>query len=166
MKNDFYQVVIDSKIGKNTKLWRFINLYGCTVGEDCSIGAFVEIQKGVTVGNKVKVQSHSFICEGVTIKDNVFVGHHVVFINDNYPRATNAKGQKAVRRDWKLLPIMVKKGASVGSNATILGGITIGKYAMVGAGSVVTKNVPDYAIVCGNPAKIVGYIKSKKLMAL
>jgi acetyltransferase-like isoleucine patch superfamily enzyme len=159
MKNDLYQVIIDSKIGKNTKLWRFVNLYGCTVGKDCSIGAFVEIQQGVTIGNNVRIQSHTFICEGVTIETNAFIGHHVVFINDKYPRSTNAKGRKATRKDWKLLPILVKKGASIGSNATILGDITIGKHAMIGAGSVVTKNVPDYAVVAGNPAQIIGHIK-------
>lgn len=159
MKNNLYQIIIDSKIGKNTKLWRFINLYGCTVGKDCLIGAFVEIQQGVTIGNKVRIQSHTFICEGVTIEDNVFIGHHVVFVNDNHPRATNRKGKQTTRKDWKLLPILVKKGASIGSNATILGDITIGKYAMIGAGSVVTKNVPDYAIVAGNPERIIGNMK-------
>lgn len=123
------------------------------------IGTFVEIQKGARIGNKVRIQSHSFVCEGVTIEDNVFIGHHVVFINDKYPRATNTKGEIITPNDWKLLPIVVKEGASLGSNATILGGISIGKKALVGAGSVVTKNVPDYAIVAGNPARVIGQVK-------
>ena len=153
MRNDLYQVIIDCKIGKDTKLWRFINLYGCTIGEACLIGSFVEIQSGVVIGNKVRVQSHSFICEGVTIEDDVFIGHHVVFINDNYPRSTNKQGSPITRDDWHLLPIVVKRGASIGSNVTILGGVTIGEYAMVGAGSVVTKDVPARSTVVGNPAR-------------
>jgi len=153
------QRIIDCTIGKRTKLWNFINLYGCTIGCDCLIGAFVEIQKNVVIGNKVRVQSHSFICEGVKLEDEVFVGHHVVFINDNYPHATNKLGQPITPTDWKLLPILVKKGASVGSNATILGGITIGEKALIGAGSVVTKNVPPGAVVAGNPARIIGNVK-------
>jgi UDP-2-acetamido-3-amino-2,3-dideoxy-glucuronate N-acetyltransferase len=153
MSDDLYQTVINCTIGKRTKLWRYINLYGCTIGDDCLIGTFVEIQSGVIIGNKVRVQSHSFICDGVTIEDNVFIGHHVVFINDKYPRATNANGDPITTADWKLLPIRVKKGASIGSNVTILGGITIGENAIVGAGSVVTHTVPDNVTVFGNPAK-------------
>ena len=153
MGNNFYQVITDCKIGKNTKLWKFINLYGCTIGDNCMIGSFVEIQNSVKIANNVRVQSHTFICEGVTIRDDVFVGHGVVFINDNHPRAVNAKGKPIARKDWKLLPIVVKKGASIGSNATILGGVTIGEHAMVGAGSVVTKDVPARATVVGNPAR-------------
>jgi len=159
MKNNSYQAIIDCKIGKNTKLWRFINIYGCTIGDNCLIGAFVEIQDGVKIGNKVRIQSHTFICEGVTIEDDVFIGHGVAFVNDNYPRAVNKKGKPIDRKDWNLLPVIVKKGASIGSNATILGGITIGEHAMVGAGSVVTKNVLSYSTVAGNPARV---IKMKK----
>jgi acetyltransferase-like isoleucine patch superfamily enzyme len=159
MKTNANQRIIDCTIGKNTKLWDFINLYGCTIGHDCLIGSFVEIQKNVVIGNKVRVQSHSFICEGVTIEDNVFVGHHVVFINDNYPRATNKKGEPITPSDWKLLPIVIQKGAAVGSGAVLLGGITVGEKAIVGAGSVVTKNVPARSIVAGNPAKIIGTVK-------
>jgi UDP-2-acetamido-3-amino-2,3-dideoxy-glucuronate N-acetyltransferase len=155
MKNNSYQAVIGCTIGKNTKLWRFINLYGCTIGDGCLIGSFVEIQNNVVIGNRVRVQSHTFICEGVTVEDDVFVGHGVVFINDNYPHAVNAKGKPISRKDWKLLPIIVKKGASIGSNATILGGVTIGEHAIVGAGSVVTKDVPARATVVGNPARSV-----------
>jgi UDP-2-acetamido-3-amino-2,3-dideoxy-glucuronate N-acetyltransferase len=159
MKNNLYQIVIDSKIGKNTKLWRFINLYGCTIGDHCLIGSFVEIQNGVIIGDRVRVQSHTFICEGVTVENDVFIGHGVVFINDKYPRATNKQGKPITRSGWKLLPIVVKKGASIGSNATILGGVTIGEYAMVGAGSVVTKDVPDGTTVAGNPARIKGRMR-------
>ncbi len=159
MTNSQFQTIVDCSIGKGTKLWSYVNLYGCKIGENCLIGAFVEIQAGVIIGDKVRVQSHSFICDGVTIKDNVFIGHHVVFINDKYPRATNTKGDVITPKDWKLLPITVKEGASVGSNTTILGGLTIGKKALVGAGSVVTKNVPDYAIVAGNPARVIGKVK-------
>ncbi len=132
------------KIGKGTIVRPFVNLYGCTIGRDCMIGTFVEIQRGVKVGDNVRVQSHSFICEGVTIEDNVFIGHGVMFINDNHPKAGVP---------WKLLPVLVKKGSSIGSNATILGGVTIGNNALVGAGSVVTKDVPDGTTVVGNPAK-------------
>jgi acetyltransferase-like isoleucine patch superfamily enzyme len=135
-------------IGKGTVVRPYVNLYGCRIGEDCMIGTFVEIQKGAIVGNHVRVQSHSFICEGVTVEDDVFIGHGVVFINDNHPRANTP---------WKLLPVLVRKGASIGSNATILGGVTIGEKALIGAGSVVTKNVPDGATVAGNPAKIINH---------
>ena len=159
MQDNFYQNIVDCAIGQRTTLRKFINLYGCVIGDDCMIGTFVEIQKGARIGNKVRIQSHSFVCEGVTIEDNVFIGHHVVFINDKYPRATNTKGEIITPNDWKLLPIVVKEGASLGSNATILGGISIGKKALVGAGSVVTKNVPDYAIVAGNPARVIGQVK-------
>jgi acetyltransferase-like isoleucine patch superfamily enzyme len=135
-----------NKIGKGTVLNKFINLYGCTIGRDCMIGTFVEIQKGAVIGNRVRVQSHSFICEGVTIEDDVFIGHGVIFINDNHPKVPTT--------GWKLLPVRVKKGASIGSNATILGGVIIGEKAVIGAGAVVTKNVPNRATVAGNPAGI------------
>lgn len=159
MKNNSYQIIKDCKIGKNTKLWAFLNLYGCIIGDDCVIGSFVEIQNGVTIGNNVKIQSHAFICEGVTIEDTVFVGHNVVFINDKYPRAVTAKGKLKSHKDWNVSPVVVKKGSSIGSNATILCGVTIGEYAMVGAGSVVTKDVPAYSTVVGIPARV---IKTKK----
>lgn len=144
------QFITNCTIGKRTKIWQFVNLYGCRIGQDCMIGTFVEIQKGSRIGNRVRVQSHTFICEGITIEEDVFVGHHVVFINDKYPR---------VDKKMDFLKTVVKQGASIGSNATILGGITIGKHAIVGAGAVVTKDVPDFAVVAGNPAKILRYTK-------
>jgi len=162
MEDKDFQNIVNCNIGKGTTLRRFINLYGCTIGEQCLIGTFVEVQKGVVIGNKVRIQSHAFICEGVTVDDDVFISHHVVFINDNYPHATNKKGQVISPADWKLLRTHVEHGASIGSNATILGGVTIGIKALVGAGSVVTKDVPDGAIVVGNPARIVGYVKDKE----
>lgn len=136
-------------------------MYGCKVGNNSSIGSFVEIQKDVVIGDRIKIQSHSFICEGVIIEDDVFIGHHVVFINDNYPRSINKSGRLKTKGDWKLLKTLVKKGASIGSNSTILGGITIGENAMVGAGSVVTKNVEENAIVVGNPARVTGSVVKK-----
>lgn len=162
MPDNPYQQIVNCTIGKHTVVRTFVNLYGCSIGEHSMIGAFVEVQKGAVIGNKVRVQSHSFICEGVTIEDHVFIGHHVVFINDKYPRATNSKGQIISPKDWKLLLTVVKYGASIGSNATILGGVTIGRKSMIGAGSVVTKSIPDFAIAVGNPAKIVGYVNEKK----
>lgn len=152
-------ILRDSTIGANTKIWHFANLFECRVGRDCIIGSYVEIQAGVVVGNTVKIGSHSFVCTGVTIEDACYIGHHVVFTNDKYPRATNLDGSTKKTGDWEMLPTIVKKGASIGSNTTILCGITIGEKALVGAGSVVTKNVPDSAIVVGNPARVVGSVK-------
>jgi acetyltransferase-like isoleucine patch superfamily enzyme len=145
----------DVKLGKNVKLAKFINLYGCTIGDGTKIGAFVEVQKNAKVGRNCKVSSHTFICEGVTIEDNVFVGHGVTFINDTYPRATNPKGRLQTDADWKVEPTLIRNGASIGSNSTIL---TIGKNAMVGAGSVVTRDVPPHAVVAGNPARLKRYL--------
>ena len=150
------------RIGINTKVNDFVNLYGCEIGNNSMIGAFVEIQKNVVIGNNVKVESHTFICSGVMIKDNVFIGHHVVFINDKYPRAVSIQGTLKTEKDWELLQTIVEKGASIGSNTTILGGVTIGKDAIVGAGSVVTKNVLSGEVVAGNPAKkLVVKVKNK-----
>ena len=149
----------DVKLGKNVRLSNFINLYGCQIGDETKIGAFVEIQKNASVGKSCKVSSHTFICEGVVIEDEVFIGHGVVFINDSYPRATTAEGNMQTESDWKVEPTVIKKGASIGSGATILSNTSIGENAIVGAGSVVTKDVPANAIVVGNPAKILRYIE-------
>ena len=155
MKNEFVCVSDDVKLGKNVRLSRFINLYGCSVGDNTKIGAFVEVQKKAKVGKNCKISSHTFICEGVTIEDNVFIGHNVTFINDKYPRATNGEGELQTDADWRVEPTLVRKGASVGSGATILGNVTIGENAIIGAGSLVTKDVPPNAIAAGNPAKII-----------
>jgi len=144
----------DVKLGDNVKIFDFVNLYGCTIGDNTKIGTFVEIQKNAFIGKNCKISSHTFICEGVHIKDNCFIGHSVVFINDKIPRATNKSGTLQDENDWACIPTYVEEGASIGSNATILCGITIGKNAIVGAGAVVTKDVPPFAIVIGNPAKI------------
>jgi len=152
----------DVVLGEGVVLQDYINLYGCTIGDDTRIGPFVEVQKNAFVGKRCKIQSHTFICEGVTIEDDVFVGHGVMFINDIYPRATNEDGGLQTEADWHVIKTIVKNGASVGSNATILGGITVGTGAIIGAGSVVTKNVPDHTIVAGNPAKIIRRIKDFK----
>ena len=142
-------------LGPNVYLGDFINLYGCRIGANTKIGPFVEIQKGSAVGMNCKIQSHSFICEGVTIEDDVFIGHGVMFINDRYPRAASAAGTLQTEADWQVVPTSIKKGASIGSNATILCGVTVGEGSIVGAGSVVTKDVPPDVIVAGNPAKMV-----------
>ena len=142
------------KLGKNVRLHDFVNLYGCEIGDDVRIGTFVEIQKGVRIGKRCKISSHAFICEGVTLEDEVFVGHNVTFTNDRYPRATNDNGQLQTDADWECIRTLVKRGASIGSGATLLCGITIGEKAMIGAGSVVTKDVPAGATVAGNPARI------------
>jgi acetyltransferase-like isoleucine patch superfamily enzyme len=142
------------KLGRDVKLSKFINLYGCEIGDDTKIGAFVEIQKNASVGKRCKISSHTFICEGVTIEDNVFVGHSVAFINDSYPRATTAEGGMQTESDWKVEKTLVKKGASIGSGSTILANVTIGENAIVGAGSVVTRDVPPNSIAYGNPARV------------
>lgn len=150
-----YQAVApDVKLGKDVKLARFINLYGCEIGDETKIGAFVEIQKGAKVGKRCKISSHTFICEGVTIEDNVFIGHGVTFINDTYPRATTTSGDLQTEKDWKVEQTLVKRGASIGSGATVMCRVTIGEHAIVGAGSVVTRNVRPRSIVWGNPARL------------
>jgi acetyltransferase-like isoleucine patch superfamily enzyme len=148
----------DVKLGKDVKLSKFINLYGCEIGDESKIGAFVEIQKNATVGKRCKISSHTFICEGVIIEDNVFIGHGVTFINDSYPRATTAEGGLQTEADWKVERTIIRKGASIGSGATILSGTTVGENSIVGAGSVVTKDVPANSIVAGNPARVLRYI--------
>ena len=152
--NEFVCIAADVKLGKDVRLSKFINLYGCEIGDETKIGAFVEIQKNASVGRRCKISSHTFVCEGVTIEDQVFVGHGVVFINDTYPRATTEPGDLQTQRDWKVEPTLVKKGASIGSGSTILSNVTIGEHAIVGAGSVVTHDVPAGAIVVGNPARV------------
>jgi acetyltransferase-like isoleucine patch superfamily enzyme len=159
--SEYVCISSDVKLGKGVKFSKFINLYGCEVGDDVKIGAFVEIQKNAKVGNNCKISSHSFICEGVTIEDNVFIGHGVTFINDMYPRATNAGGRLQTESDWTVAPTVVKRGASVGSGATILANVVIGEGAIVGAGSVVTHNVAARSIVAGNPARLLRYIASE-----
>lgn len=154
MNNDYLCISDDVKLGKDVKLAKFINLYGCTVGDGTKIGAFVEIQKNAVIGRNCKISSHSFICEGVTIEDEVFIGHNVTFINDSYPRAANPDGSLQTEADWKVEPTLIKKGASIGSSVTILANVTIGERAVIGAGSVVTKDIPADVIAAGNPAKI------------
>src|SRR5271169_511252 len=155
---EFRRIAPDVKLGRDIKLAKFINLYGCEIGDETKIGAFVEVQKNAKIGKCCKISSHSFICEGVTIEDNVFIGHGVTFINDSYPRATTLEGNLQTEADWKVEPTVIKKGASIGSGATILPNTNIGENAIVGAGSVVTKDVPPSAIVVGNPAKVLRYI--------
>jgi len=157
--SEYCCIAPDVKLGKGVKLSKFINMYGCEVGDDTKIGAFVEIQKNASVGRQCKISSHTFICEGVTIEDNVFIGHGVMFINDIYPRAT-ANGQLQTEADWKVERTVIKNGASIGTGATILANVTIGENAIVGAGSVVTKDVPANCIVAGNPAKVLRKIES------
>jgi len=147
-------IASDVKVGNRVRIHDFTNLYGCTIGDDTKVGTFVEIQKGAVIGRRCKVSSHTFICEGVMIEDDVFIGHNVTFINDRFPRATNAQGQLQTEQDWKCEPTLVRKGASIGSGVTLLCGVTVGERAIVGAGSLVTKDVPPCAIVAGNPARI------------
>jgi acetyltransferase-like isoleucine patch superfamily enzyme len=149
----------DVKLGRDVKLSQFINLYGCEIGDETKVGAFVEIQKNAVVGKRCKISSHTFVCEGVIIEDNVFIGHGVTFINDSYPRATTGEGSLQTEADWKVERTVIRKGASIGSGSTILANTTIGENAIVGAGSVVTKDVPANSIVAGNPAKVLRYIE-------
>jgi len=157
---DFCRIAPDVKLGKDVKIFAFVNLYGCTIGDNSKIGTFVEIQKDAIIGKNVKVSSHTFICEGVEIEDNVFVGHNVSFINDKYPRSANGDGSLQTEADWKVVKTRVKKGASIGTSVTILCGVTIGENAIVGAGSVVTKDVPDHAVVAGNPARLLRKVEA------
>ena len=156
---DTIRIAPDVKLGDDVKIFSFVNLYGCEIGDETKIGAFVEIQRGARVGRRVKVSSHSFICEGVTIEDEVFIGHGVMFINDKYPRASNQDGSLQTEGDWEFFPTLVKRRASLGSNSTILCGLTIGEGAIIGAGSVVTKDVPPFTIVAGNPARVIRKIE-------
>lgn len=159
--DSYVRIASDVKLGRDVKYYGFVNLYGCEIGDDTRIGTFVEIQKGARIGARCKISSHTFICEGVAVEDEVFVGHGVTFINDRYPRATNAEGQLQTEADWSCQNTLVKRGASIGSGATILGGVTIGEYAVVGAGSVVTRDVPANSVVAGNPARILRKVNSR-----
>jgi UDP-2-acetamido-3-amino-2,3-dideoxy-glucuronate N-acetyltransferase len=158
---EYCRIAPDVKLGKNVSIHAFVNLYGCTIGEDTEIGAFVEVQKGARIGRRCKISSHSFVCEGVSIDDGVFVGHGVMFINDIYPRAVTDEGNLQTESDWSVIRTRVKSGASLGSNSTIMAGVTIGEGAMVGAGAVVTRDVPDYAIAVGVPARITGDVRER-----
>jgi UDP-2-acetamido-3-amino-2,3-dideoxy-glucuronate N-acetyltransferase len=160
-QSDNRQIAPDVKLGKGVRIFGFTNLYGCEIGDDTKIGTFVEVQKGAKIGRRCKVSSHSFICEGVTIEDEVVIGHNVTFINDRFPRAT-AGGQLQTEADWTCVPTLIKRGASIGSSATILCGITIGEGAIIGAGSVVTKNVAPHTVVAGNPARILKKVPADK----
>ena len=152
--DNYARIAPDVRLGRGVLIYGFVNLYGCEIGDDAKIGAFVEIQRGAKIGSRVKVSSHSFICEGVTVEDEVFIGHGVMFTNDRYPRATNGDGILQTAEDWAVIPTVVKRRASIGSNATILCGVTIGEGAIVGAGSIVTRDVPPHSIVAGNPARV------------
>lgn len=160
MRGEFCLIAPDVVLGRDVAIYNFVNLYGCRIGDSTKIGSFVEIQKGVQIGRNCKVSSHTFICEGVTVEDEVFIGHGVNFINDKYPRATASDGQLQTEADWTVERTLVRRGASIGTNATILGGITIGERAIVGAGAVVTRDVPAGAIVAGNPARVLKTVTS------
>lgn len=160
--NTYLSISPDVKLGKGVRLSKFINLYGCEIGDETKVGAFVEVQKNAKVGKKCKISSHSFICEGVTIEDNVFIGHGVTFINDTYPRAATSDGRLQTEADWRVEPTLVKSGASIGSGSTILSKVTIGENAIVGAGSVVTRDVPANVIVAGNPARFLRSVGAQR----
>ena len=162
-RGDFVRIAPDVILGKHVQIYAFVNLYGCQIGDYSKIGTFVEIQRGSQIGQRVKVSSHTFICEGVTIEDEAFIGHGVMFINDRYPRSTTEDGSLQAAEDWTCIPTLVKKRASIGSNATVLCGVTIGEGAIVGAGSVVTRDVPPHAIVAGSPARVIRYIEATQL---
>jgi acetyltransferase-like isoleucine patch superfamily enzyme len=149
------------RVGKDVKIFNFVNAYGCSIDDGSKVGAFVEIQKGATIGKNCKISSHTFVCEGVHIQDNCFIGHGVMFTNDLFPRATNADGSSQTDADWKLVETFIEQGVSIGSNATIICGVTIGKHALIGAGAVVTRDVPPYSIVVGNPAKVIGQVSDR-----
>lgn len=159
---EFSRIAPDVRLGRDVKIYAFVNLYGCEIGDESKIGTFVEIQRGAKIGRRVKVSSHTFICEGVTIEDEVFIGHNVSFINDRYPRSTNADGSLQTDADWKLETTRVKRRASIGTGSTILCGLTIGENAIVGAGSVVTRDVPDNAVVAGNPARFLRWVEGRQ----
>ena len=162
--SDYQCVAPDVQLGSNVKLGKFINLYGCEIGDNTKIGAFVEVQKNARIGSRCKVSSHSFVCEGVTIEDEVFIGHGVVFINDSYPRATSSSGALQTEADWKVERTTIKRKASIGSGATILSQVVVGENAIVGAGSVVTRDVPANGIVAGNPARLLRYLAAEMRM--
>jgi acetyltransferase-like isoleucine patch superfamily enzyme len=164
-KGEHLSIAQDVRLGANVKLSKFINLYGCQIGDNTKIGAFVEIQKNARIGKNCKISSHTFICEGVEIEDGVFVGHSVTFINDSYPRAATTNGELQTEQDWVVERTVVKKGASIGSGSTILSNVVIGENAIVGAGSVVTKDVPANAIVAGNPARLFRYLTEEQRIA-
>ena len=157
--NKYLCISEDVELGKNVTLSKFINLYGCCIGDNTKLGAFVEIQKGVVIGKNCKISSHTFICEGVTIQDNVFIGHNVTFINDKYPSATNPDGSLQTEEDWEIIPTFIEEGASIGSSVTVLSGVTVGSRALIGAGSVITKDIPAGEIWAGNPAKFLRKVK-------
>ncbi len=158
---EFSRIANDVKLGRDVRIFAFVNLYGCTIGDNSKIGTFVEIQKNAEIGRNVKVSSHTFICEGVQIEDDVFIGHNVSFINDKYPRATSANGELQTEADWQVVKTVVQRGASIGTSSTILCGVTIGEFAVVGAGSVVTRDVPANTVVAGNPARILKQVEAR-----